>query len=271
MTEAARRVASALGKPAGGGIPILIPVFNNPTYLARMVAQCARRGLDDLVIFDNASAFPKMAALLDRLAQDYRVVRLEENFGPRLFADQEILAALPEVFCLTDPDLDFNPRLPADFLAQLQSLTERFKIFKAGFCLDIASAADMRAKPIRYEGKDYSVAEWEGKFWRRHVGSTDGGDPVFRANIDTTFALYNKAHLEARNRDTPLRRLFGRRTAPKYGVLTALRVGGAFTCRHLPWYDNGLVPHDEEEFYRRSQKWSSSRNAAPERTPATER
>ncbi len=32
--------------------------------------------------------------------------------------------------------------------------------------------------------------------------------------------------------------------------LRAVRVGGNFTCRHLPWYRDNRLPPEEEAFYR---------------------
>jgi hypothetical protein len=71
-----------------------------------------------------------------------------------------------------------------------------------------------------------AVREWEARFWRDEV------EPgVFRADIDTTFALYrplDRRHMEDR----------------------ALRTGAPYLARHLPWYLATAGLSDEESYYR---------------------
>ena len=61
---------------------------------------------------------------------------------------------------------------------------------------------------------------------------TKQGDPIYRATIDTTFAVYTK-------------RFFKRGE-----FYSALRFGGRCTTQHLPWYLDNCLPKDEEEYYR---------------------
>ena len=42
------------------------------------------------------------------------------NPGPRYFFESaEIFDYLPQIFCVSDPDLDLNEKLPTDFLQSL--------------------------------------------------------------------------------------------------------------------------------------------------------
>ena len=61
---------------------------------------------------------------------------------------------------------------------------------------------------------------------------------MYRADLDTTFALYDKAFFNS-NR-----------------FMEAVRVAGHFTCRHLPWYREKELPEEEECFYRATQRFS---------------
>ena len=63
---------------------------------------------------------------------------------------------------------------------------------------------------------------------------TKQGDPIYWANIDTTFAVYNK-------------RFFRRGD-----FYSALRFDGRFAAQHLPWYLDSRLPgdRDKEEYYR---------------------
>ncbi len=219
-------------------IPILIPVFNSMTYLKSMVSQLRRFGFEEIIAIDNASTYPP---LLDYLSQssEFSVIRLDENKGPHnLFLDPKNMLSLPEHFCITDPDLELNPTLPRDFVYELISLTERHRVGKAGLALDISDWSKMRHDKFRIGAADYQIWEWEAQFWKDPAGFTSTGDEVYSAAVDTTFAVYNKRFFDPADH------------------LKGVRVGGKYTCRHLPWYKDRIVPPEEEAFYRASQKFS---------------
>lgn len=233
------RPSSSLGAHFEKRIPILIPVFNSVTYLKSMVSQLRRYGFEEIIAIDNASTFPPLLDYLSQSSPDLSVIRLEENKGPHnLFLDPKNLLALPDHFCITDPDLELNPSLPDDFIYELISLTEKYRVGKAGLALDISDWSKMRHDKFRIGAADYQIWEWEAQFWKDPIGFTSTGDEVYSASVDTTFAVYNKRFFD------PTEHLKG------------VRVGGKYTCRHLPWYKDRIVPPEEEAFYRASQKFS---------------
>jgi len=230
---------STLGASLLSGIPMIVFSFNNTAYLRSMIAQLRARNLSNITVIDNASHAPGMQEYLSELAKETKVVRLSENIGPHyVFLCESAYRWLPDVFCLTDPDLSFGPDLPGNFLEELAELTERLKVGKAGFALDISDRDAMRDDMFEINGGRYKIWEWEQQFWQQEIGKTGGGDPIFRAPIDTTFALYNKRYF---NREA---------------FYDAVRVAGRFTCRHLPWYHDHGMPEDEAELYRATQKFS---------------
>jgi hypothetical protein len=219
-------------------IPIFVPAFENPTYVRNMIDQLTARHLTNIIVVDNASSSAEMRALLDG-DLGATVVRLSSNRGPRhILLDDDIYFSLPPLFCVTDPDLELNPELPNDFLAKLVTLTERFQIGKAGFSLDISEPSRMRQERFDMDGIRYKITEWEQQFWTNPVGELDGIGTIYRATIDTTFAVYNKKY-------------FRRET-----YQDAVRVAGSFTCRHLPWYLETDLPEEEERMYRESSRHS---------------
>ena len=226
-----------LGASLLSDIPIIVCSFNNVTYLQNMLAQLRARSLSNLIVVDNASSAPSMQEYLGAIATTTKVVRLQENGGPHyIFLSEAAYRWLPDLFCLTDPDLMFNPDLPGNFLEELADLTGRFEIGKAGFALDVTNRGAMRDELFEIGGKSYRIWEWEEQFWRDGIGATSGGDPIFRANIDTTFALYNKRYFK------------------REAHADAVRVAGRFTCRHLPWYRDYGMQEAEAETYRATQK-----------------
>lgn len=222
-------------------VPCLIPAFNNPTYVRQMVAHLSKFRDLKLFILDNGSAYGPMLDLCseaDRgLLGDAKVLRLGCNAGPR--AAWYNLRDMPNFFCITDPDLELNPELPDDFVRRLIDLTETYRIGKAGFALSLADQDLMLQQKFRHCEGWMTIWEAETKHWRVPLPDDPTiGDPLFLADIDTTFAVYNKTWFNISH------------------PLDAVRVAGRYACRHLPWYADTGLPADEEEFYRRATEFS---------------
>lgn len=238
-TIASPRIKMNRANPSLSGIlqeniPILIPCFETVTYVRNMVDQLREFGLKNIILVDNASTYEPMRDFLDHPGKHVTVVRQIVNKGPRdIFVDSTNYVMLPEIFCVTDPDLCFNVDLPHDFIAQLAALTVQHAIGKAGFALDISNRDAMQQNAFQIGDKPYKIWDWEQRFWNAPIGLTAMGDPIYNAPIDTTFAVYNKRFFNPRS------------------PLTALRVGGRFTCQHLPWYTDNKLPPEEERHYRK--------------------
>jgi FkbM family methyltransferase len=226
-------------------LPVYIPSFNNPTYLRGMTEQLTRIGLGNIVVVDNGSEFPPQVELLRSLEQRFRIIRPKTNPGPRyFFRNAEFYAGLPQHFCITDPDLEFNPALPADFVKHLIDLTERHRIGKAGFATDISQPELMHQQQFQIGEERCHIWEWEAQSWQNPI-ATEDEETIYRARIDTTFAIYNKAFFDPAD------------------YLAAIRVAGPYTSRHLPWYRDHRLPADEEAFYCASSKHSFYRGTPP--------
>ncbi|WP_149538556.1 glycosyltransferase [Siccirubricoccus phaeus] len=224
----------SVGAAMQADIPVFIPCFNAVTYTRGMVEQLRARGLRRLYLLDNASDYPPMRDYLAAPGPGVTVILLPENRGPRaIFLDPVSYALLPQFFCVTDPDLVLNPEMPADFLARLAALTETLAIGKAGLALDISDVARMRDEAFPVGDRHWKIWEWEDQFWQEPLTPLPEGDPVYRAPVDTTFALYNKRYFDPSD---PLR---------------GVRVAGRYVCRHLPWYKDIGMPAEEERYYRR--------------------
>lgn len=220
-------------------VPVIIPAFNTVTYVRDTVRQLRERGVRRIRIIDNASTYGPMLEYLAAPEDGVEVLRLGSNKGPRhVLLDKRMFDDLPEVFCVTDPDLLFNAEMPTDFLEQLLDVTERMAVGKAGLALDISEPASMRPESFRIGDKDWQIWNWEAQFWRTPVGSTRGGNIAYSASIDTTFALYNKKFFNPEN------------------FVEAVRVGGRFTCKHRPWYRDSGLNAEEENFYKNTSTHS---------------
>jgi hypothetical protein len=229
-----------------GEIPILVPVFNLCTYANNMVHQLISRGVTSFIICDNASTYPPMIQYLDALSKSQRVVRFNENLGPRIFAESlDFLDILPEYFVITDPDLILNDQLPGDFIHNMKDVINAYNVAKVGLALDIYDKCD------KFFNKD-QVQVWESKYWLNKVPALPNciSDPIYIAPIDTTFCLFKKS------------KYVEELLSNGHGITatSALRIAGRFTCEHTGWWLNQPVPHYEMEYYKNTQTWSSTCN-----------
>lgn len=211
-------------------LPIYILCFNNGWQVKHTVEQLSRFN-QDLFIIDNASDSQRTKRHLAQLEgkNRCRVIRMPENYGHRVLWRDEFYSQLPQYFAFTDPDLAYPSSLPDNFLDVLAELTTRFNVRKAGLALEIPSA-DQTYSDLYCEGK--TIRDWESKFWNDRLEHPDL--EVYLAEIDTTFAVYNKNIANER----------------------CCRVAGHYTARHLPWYidyNTRVSPVDTMEAYGKAQ------------------
>ncbi len=237
-------------------IPVFIPTFNNPTYLKNIIDQFHSKNISNIIVIDNNSTYPPMVELLQELSiHGITVIFQNTNNGPRyILEDISVYNRLPDIFCLTDPDIIFNAKIPDDFILQLADLTEKYKVFKAGFALDTSklSSPDVRVKNPNY------FLKWEQQFWQNLIGKTSVDDEIYSASIDTTFAVYNKKYLICKNRNKWYDKILMRPRIEKRRILDAVRVAGCYTCQHIPWTEIDIVPEAEKDYYKKLQTWSNS-------------
>lgn len=222
-------------------VPVFVPCFNNPTYVASMIKQLLSSGFRKITLIDGGSTFLPMVQLLNNVPSNINIVYARSNPGPHwLINNLSSYSLLPRHFCLTDPDLEFNKKMPDTFVGDLAALAAREKIGKAGFALELSDKAEMKLDKFKQGEGYWNIWDWESRFWRDEIKPLHhGGDSVYRAHIDTTFALYDREFFKHDD------------------FYAALRVAGKFTCRHLPWYRDSIIPDDEVRFYAGLQKHSS--------------
>lgn len=189
--------------------------------LRALVDWLERTGFQEIVILDNDSAYPPLLAYLAATPHD--VVQLGRNIGKHaLWLDarhRRRIAGRPFVY--TDPDVVPDDECPPDALERFDDLLGRHRdVTKVGFGLRIDDLPDT------YRFKE-DVLAWETQFWAPGLEVEPG---VYRAPIDTTFALY-------------------RRWVPEPPPIDALRTGSPYVARHTTWYVDSSAPADEEQFY----------------------
>jgi GT2 family glycosyltransferase len=210
-------------------IPLVIISWNNLTFIKSFLNQIKKFN-HPIIILDNNSTYEPLVLYYKELKDpNIKVIRLDKNYGHRVY--QEMGHLLPEVYVLSDPDLLLNENMPTDTIEQLYKISQKYNASRVGLALDI-SDADKFIKG-NYGQLVYRI---ESNYYRSLV--KDSEYKLYRAPIDTTFCLINK------NVKTDFQ----------------LRVGGCFTAKHLPWYDGYLknnIPKDELKVWIENNKSSS--------------
>lgn len=221
------RALLAHGRFKENDTPVIINNYNRLGWLKLQIAWLEKADVKNIYIIDNASTYPP---LLDYYKQcPYIVFRLTENVGHTAFWDSHIhLWFKNRYYILTDPDVVPVAECPYNVIGYFYELLLKYQdITKVGFGLKIDDI------PLHYNRRD-EVIKWEEKFWTEEVEKD-----VYKADIDTTFALYrpNSRHQQ-------------------WG--TTLRTAGNYLARHLPWYEDSENPDEEEFFFRNTASHSSS-------------
>jgi FkbM family methyltransferase len=188
--------------------------------LRRLVAWLEAAGHERIILVDNDSSYEPLLCYYGE--SPHQVLRLGRNVGHLAAWDADVLATIgySGQFVVTDCDVVPDDEAPRDAVDRFAEILGRHpEVDKVGFGLRI----DDLPSTYRFRG---DVILWESQFWEREVEPA-----VFRADLDTTFALYRPG-------------------APR-GSRRALRTGPPYVARHLPWYlDSGHLT-EEEEYYRR--------------------
>ncbi len=220
-------------------IPIIINNYNRLSMLKRLIESLTDRGYHHIVILDNQSTYPPLLEWYEKC--EFEVVRLPKNYG---FKALWKCAQVRKRFCsdyyiYTDPDVRLSDECPADIVEQMFLILKnrRKKAFKIGPSIRITDLPD------HYVHKKEVIA-FESKYFKEKT--EENGLTLYRAPIDTTFALYR----------------------PRIGLsrrvsLESYRMAEPYSIQHLPWYLCSESPDEEERYYTESCKqptmWSAKK------------
>jgi len=234
-------IATALAK-SKYPIPVIIVCFNNGPYLRNMVAQLLRRSICPIIIDNKSTEIGTLTVLSDAEEMGVEVVRAPRNLGHLVGFLDPVYKILPNTFAYTDPDLQFHPQLPDDFLNELAEVADFYKCYKAGMAIDISSFGELKKwtasttskYPFSFH-KEHDILDWERQYWTMPLKHERL--EVYAAQIDTTFAVYQKKHFC--NGD----------------FTRGVRVAGNFATCHLPWHPHlELLSEAEQIRYLKEKK-----------------
>lgn len=160
-------------------IPVIINNFNRLTTLKRLIASLTSRGIENIIILDNASTYTPLLEWYKNCG--HTVIHLEGNLGFKALWKSRLTKELYRKgwYIYTDSDVELAKDCPDDIIERMLHVmtVERPSALKTGPSLLINDLPDCFANKT-------DVIAHEQKFWEHREGD------LFRAPIDTTFALY---------------------------------------------------------------------------------
>ncbi len=194
------------------------------TYAKQCIGALQAAGLEVYVV-DHDSSWPPALLWLAELddTPGVTVLRRGENAYPwelwKWEPFREVLWGDTEPYLVTDPDVIPSDDCPGDWVTRLADVLARSGCVKAGLGLRLD----------RLPGSRREQADYESVFWK------DEWEPgVFRANVDTTLALY-RPYTEY----------------PLFALGPAVRTGFPYVADHLPWYEGDELSPELRHYYSR--------------------
>lgn len=192
---------------------VVVPVFQNHWLLEGLINSLRLIGLTKFLLLDGSMRQLAFHSIDEDLHIHHAYVGA--NPGPRYFAQNKALyETLPKWFIVTDPDIRLGPQFPSDGISTFIKVSTELKVGKVATALRIPQYEN--PEEYFFGGRWQTIEKWEAQFWREKIENSLELE-VFRANTDTTFALYNKQYFSPAS------------------FFEAVRVAGDFTSLHLPW------------------------------------
>jgi hypothetical protein len=208
--------------------PVLLICRDRLTYLSELVSWLEVAGFDDITFLDNASTYEPLLEWYER--SPHNVVRLAENVGPHAPWSTGYLERVHKRHwvLISDPDVLPVPECPHDVDSELRRLfrTHPFTT-KIGLSLCIDDI------PNHSPPRRATILNTEA----HHLAPKARRGRVYRAGVDTTFALYRPGALFE---------------------IGGYRAAEPLMARHLPWYEDfSSLPEDVRYYYEHSAGFST--------------
>jgi len=196
---------------------VVINNRNRLTTTRNMVEHLLRlNARESIVILDNGSTYPPLLEWY-RQVEGMVEVRMLGNEGHLALWATGMDRELGRYFAYTDSDIELDPEMPGNWAIQMINLIEKYEINKVGLAIRIDDIPDH----YRYKNQ---VIRNEARWWLDEVA-----EGLYRADTDTTFAVYRNIHDNT------------------YKSIRTARRG--FKSRHVPFYLNLDDLPEEEGYY----------------------
>lgn len=201
-------------------VPILINNYNRLEYLKILINGLESRGYRNIHIIDNNSTYPPLLEYYK--TTPYDVILLGKNVGYDALWKTKVYDRFKKSYYVyTDADLEIDVKCPEDFMDYFMEILRQHP-----FCQKVGFSLRIDDIPDHYKNKA-AVQSSESQFWKNKTK-----DGLYKARIDTTFALYRPFCKGASN-----------------GGYEVYRTPEPYIVRHLPWYIDPSNMSDEEKYY----------------------
>ncbi len=213
-------------------IPIIIISFNQLFYLKQLIDFLLKRDYKNIIIIDNNSTFKPLLEYLESIEHEITIYRLKKNEGHLAFWKQKKLVKqyTKGYYVVTDPDIVPIKDCPDNFLDTFRKLLDMaYDRTKVGFSLMLEDIPETNPNKNK-------VLTWEQQFWKTKLK-----EGVYKAEIDTTFALYRPRYNYKLKRFTK-----------------AWRTDYPIQARHGGWYIDVNNLSEEQIYYMQTANSSAS-------------
>ncbi|MFC4721190.1 glycosyltransferase [Geojedonia litorea] len=213
-------------------IPIIIISFNQLYYLQQQIDFLLRHGYKRIVVLDNHSTYQPLLAYFETLDPRVTLIRLSENLGHLAFWKSEAVFQTYSkgYYVVSDADIVPVDDCPHDVLLQLRVLLDKaYDRTKVGLSLALDDIPETNPNKA-------AILNWESQFWTSKLKAN-----VYKAEIDTTFALYRPGYRYHKKRFTK-----------------AWRTDFPLQARHGGWYIDPKQLSEEQEYYMKTANASAS-------------
>lgn len=197
--------------------PIYLTNMNRLTTTKKMVEDLFKlNGNSKINIIDNASTYPPLLEWYEEVKNDINIIYNSINLGPwTFFYGGTYTTTNSDYYIYSDADLELNPNMPYNWQEIMLDYINKYDR-KSSLVLRIDDIPD------NYEFKN-KILEHQSVCWYESEEKE-----VYKAITDMTFSMDKKSN------------------GYRY---ESIRLGGNFTCRHIPWYTNFENIDEEEKYY----------------------
>lgn len=213
-------------------IPIIVINFNQLFYLQKLIIGLQKRGYNNLVIIDNNSTYKPLLDYYANTNSEIKIHKLEINDGHLSFWKQKDLVKkyTKGYYVITDPDIVPINDCPDDFLSTMLILLDKaYNRTKVGFSLKLDDIP-------KHNPQAPKIKDWEAQFWTSKIHSK-----AYKAEVDTTFAIYRPGYIYKKKNFTK-----------------AWRTDFPLQALHGGWYINPNNLTEEQSYYQKTANQSAS-------------
>lgn len=169
------------------------------------------------IIIDNVSTYSPLLEWYD--TNPCRIIKMAQNYKHKVLWTTGLFQSevKENYYIVTDPDIDLSS-VPYDVVDRLIEGIEKYNQPKVGLALKISDL------PVDGPNTE-QILKWESSMWSNPLEND-----FYAAPIDTTFALCSRERCRTH-------------------MIGGIRLGGEYTCRHLPFYLTPTNVTEEYDYY----------------------